>query len=118
MNKHNIDKMNKKFDLYINLNNALLLKFKYPKNLSNKQTNILTNNDYSIPLINKTSERNKFKTERIKINPKGNSSILNLKDIKDINDSNQIISSGKILSIIEPYLIKKFRGDSVGGNNK
>ena len=118
MNKHNIDKMNKKFDLYINLNNALLLKFKYPKNLSNKQTNILTNNDYSIPLINKTSERNKFKTERIKIKPKGNSSILNLKDIKDINDSNQIISSGKILSIIEPYLIKKFRNESVGGNNK
>ena len=37
INKHYIDKMNKKLDLYINLNNVLLLKFKSPKNLTNNK---------------------------------------------------------------------------------
>ena len=113
INKYNIEKMNKKLDLYINLNNVLLLKLKNPKNLPNKQINILTNYDYSIPLINKYSEKNK-----IKMKTKDNSSIINLKDIKDINDNYQITNSGKILSIIEPYLIKKFKNNSSVGNNK
>ena len=115
INKYNIDKMNRKLDLYINLNNVLLLKFKNPKNLSKKQINILTNHDFSIPLINKFSERNK-----IRMKTKDNLSLINLKDIKDINDNYQIPSSGKILSIIEPYLIKKFKNNSpsTGLNNK
>ena len=116
INKYNIDRMNKKLDLYINLNNVLLLKFKNPKNLNNKQINILTNHDFSIPLINRNSERNK-----LKIKSKDNSSIINLKDIKeikdkkeikDINDNYLVLNSGKIVSIIEPYLIKKFKSDS------
>ena len=139
INKYNIDKINKKIDLYINLNNVLLLKFKNPKNLANKQINILTNNEYSIPLINNTFDKNRMKTEKIRIRTKENSSIINMKEIKEnkelkdmkesknikeIKDSKemkdyyQIWNSGKILSIIEPYLIKKFRSDSFGGNNK
>ena len=131
-NKYNIDKINKKLDLYINLNNVLLLKFKNPKNLSNKQLKILRNHDFNIPLLNNTFEinKNKIRLDKIKINSKQNSSILNTKEIKAINDNNKEIkdskdkrdidindnyqgpNSGKILSIIEPYLIKKFRGDS------
>jgi hypothetical protein len=131
-NKYNIDKINKKLDLYINLNNVLLLKFKNPKNLSNKQLKILRNHDFNIPLLNNTFEKNKNKIrlDKIKINSKENSSILNTKEIKAINDNNKEIkdskdkrdidindnyqgpNSGKILSIIEPYLIKKFRDDS------
>lgn len=131
-NKYNIDKINKKLDLYINLNNVLLLKFKNPKNLSNKQLKILRNHDFNIPLLNNTFEinKNKIRLDKIKINSKENSSILNTKEIKAINDNNKEIkdskdkrdidindnyqgpNSGKILSIIEPYLIKKFRGDS------
>ena len=51
---------------------------------------------------------------------KDNSSLINPKDIKDINDNYQIPNSSKILSIIEPYLIKKFKNNSTstGGNNK
>ena len=113
--KYSIDKLNKKLDLYINLNNVILLKYKKPNNLSNKQINILTNHDFSIPLINKYSERNK-----IRMKTKDNSSLINPKDIKDINDNYQIPNSSKILSIIEPYLIKKFKNNSTstGGNNK
>ena len=131
-NKYNIDKINKKLDLYINLNNVLLLKFKNPKNLSNKQLKILRNHDFNIPLLNNTFEinKNKIRLDKIKINSKENSSILNTKEIKAINDNNKEIkdskdkrdidindnyqgpNSGKILSIIEPYLIKKFRDDS------
>ena len=114
INKHYIDKMNKKLDLYINLNNVLLLKFKSPKNLTNNKINILTNNDYNIPLLNNNNcDKYKLKTERMKLKIKDNSSFLNNKDIKD-NDDCQKQNSGKILSIIEPYLIKKFRNDSKG----
>ena len=117
INKHYIDKMNKKLDLYINLNNVLLLKFKSPKNLTNNKINILTNNDYNIPLLNNNNcDKYKLKTERMKLKIKDNSSFLNNKEIKDIkdNDDYQKQNSGKILSIIEPYLIKKFRNDSKG----
>ena len=138
-NKYNIDKINKKIDLYINLNNVLLLKFKNPKNLSNKHINLLTNNEFSIPLLNNTFDKNRIKTEKIRMKSKENSSIYNLKDIKEnkelkdlkegknikdikdikeINDYYQLRNSGQILSIIEPYLIKKFRSDSFGTNNK
>ena len=114
INKHYIDKMNKKLDLYINLNNVLLLKFKSPKNLTNNKINILTNNDYNIPLLNNNNcDKYKLKTERMKLKIKDNSSFLNNKEIKD-NDDYQKQNSGKILSIIEPYLIKKFRNDSKG----
>ena len=108
INKHYIDKMNKKLDLYINLNNVLLLKFKSPKNLTNNKINILTNNDYNIPLLNNNNcDKYKLKTERMKLKIKDNSSFLNNKEIKDIkdNDDYQKQNSGKILSIIEPYLI-------------
>ena len=124
--------MFKNFLIKINLNNVLLLKFKNPKNLSNKQLKILRNHDFNIPLLNNTFEKNKNKIrlDKIKINSKENSSILNTKEIKAINDNNKEIkdskdkrdidinenyqgpNSGKILSIIEPYLIKKFRDDS------
>ena len=117
INKHYIDKMNKKLDLYINLNNVLLLKFKSPKNLTNNKINILTNNDYNISLLNNNNcDKYKLKTERMKLKIKDNSSFLNNKEIKDIkdNDDYQKQNSGKILSIIEPYLIKKFRNDSKG----
>ena len=117
INKHYIDKMNKKLDLYINLNNVSLLKFKSPKNLANNKINILTNNDYNIPLLNNNNcDKYKLKTERMKLKIKDNSSFLNNKEIKDIkdNDDYQKQNSGKILSIIEPYLIKKFRNDSKG----
>ena len=117
INKHYIDKMNKKLDLYINLNNVLLLKFKSPKNLTNNKINILTNNDRNIPLLNNNNcDKYKLKTERMKLKIKDNSSFLNNKEIKDIkdNDDYQKQNSGKILSIIEPYLIKKFRNDSKG----
>ena len=135
INKHNIEKMNKKLDLFINLNNVLLLKFKNPKNLSNKQINILTNYEYNMPLLNNNFDKNKIKSDKIKMKIKDNSSILNTKELKDINDNKeinnikeikktkdkleidvnenyQIPNSGKILKIIEPYLIKKFRSDS------
>ena len=117
INKHYIDKMNKKLDLYINLNNVLLLKFKSPKNLTNNKINILTNNDRNISLLNNNNcDKYKLKTERMKLKIKDNSSFLNNKEIKDIkdNDDYQKQNSGKILSIIEPYLIKKFRNDSKG----
>ena len=135
-NKQNIDKMNKKLDLYINLNNVLLLKFKNPKNLSNKQLKILRNHDYNLPLLNNTFEKskNKIRLDKIKNNSKEYSSILNTKEVEainitnnnnnnkeikdykdkmdtDINDNYQGSNSGKILSIIEPYLIKKFKNN-------
>ena len=136
-NKYNIEKMNRKLDLYININNVLLLKYKNPKNLSNKQINILTNNDYSIPLLSKTPDKKVLKIDRIKVKSKDNSSILNTKEIKNLNDSKDIkgnkdiieskdkkdliidkednyqgLNANKILKKIEPYLIKKFRRDS------
>ena len=135
-NKQNIDKMNKKLDLYINLNNVLLLKFKNPKNLSNKQLKILRNHDYNLPLLNNTFEKskNKIRLDKIKNNSKEYSSILNTKEVDtinntnnnnnnkeikdykdkkdtDVNDNYQGSNSGKILSIIEPYLIKKFKNN-------
>ena len=140
INNSNFEKLNKKIDLFFNLNNSLLLKFKNPKNLSNKNLNILTKYDYSLPLKNNSVDKNKLKLDKIKIRSKENISILNTKDykdiinikynkedkdnknrkdIKDINDECfQTQNSGKILSIIEPYLIKKFRCDSEGRNNK
>ena len=139
INKYNIDKMNKKLDFYINLNNVLLLKFKNPKNLTNKQLNILTNYEFKIPLINKSPEKNKLKFDKIKLNIKENTPILTtknnrdfsiLRDNKDIKDSKEIkeikgkennkeikddghksLTSSKIIKIIEPYLIKKFKND-------
>ena len=108
--------------------------------MSNKNLNILTKYDYSLPLKNNSVDKNKLKLDKIKIRSKENISILNTKDykdiinikynkedkdnknrkdIKDINDECfQTQNSGKILSIIEPYLIKKFRCDSEGRNNK
>ena len=74
-------------DLYINLNNVWLLKYKNHKNLSNKQINILTNHDYSIPLLSKTKEKNVLKIDKIKMKQKDNSSILKAKEIKNLNDS-------------------------------
>ena len=65
---------------------------------------------------NNNCDKYKLKTERMKLKIKDNSSFLNNKEIKDIkdNDDYQKQNSGKILSIIEPYLIKKFRNDSKG----
>ena len=111
-NRYLLEKMNKKIDLFINLNNVLLLKIKNAKSLTSKQINILTNYEFSIPLLNNNNDKNKMNGEKIKAKSKESSSIAK---INDFFQSQQ--NSAKILKMVEPYLIKKFRSDSINGTN-
>ena len=111
-NRYLLEKMNKKIDLFVNLNNVLLLKLKNTKSLTSKQINILTNYEFSIPLLNNNNDKNKMNGEKIKAKSKESSSIAK---INDFFQSQQ--NSAKILKMVEPYLIKKFRSDSINGTN-
>ena len=111
-NRYLLEKMNKKIDLFVNLNNVLLLKLKNTKSLTSKQINILTNYEFSIPLLNNNNDKNKMNGEKIKAKSKESSSIAK---INDFFQSQQ--NSVKILKMVEPYLIKKFRSDSINGTN-
>ena len=111
-NRYLLEKMNKKIDLFVNLNNVLLLKIKNTKSLTSKQINILTNYEFSIPLLNNNNDKNKMNGEKIKAKSKESSSIAK---INDFFQSQQ--NSAKILKMVEPYLIKKFRSDSINGTN-
>ena len=111
-NRYLLEKMNKKIDLFVNLNNVLLLKLKNTKSLTSKQINILTNYEFSIPLLNNNNDKNKMNGEKIKAKSKESSSIAK---INDFFQSQQ--NSAKILKMVEPYLIKKFRSDSINGSN-
>ena len=111
-NRYLLEKMNKKIDLFVNLNNVLLLKLKNTESLTSKQINILTNYEFSIPLLNNNNDKNKMNGEKIKAKSKESSSITK---INDFFQSQQ--NSAKILKMVEPYLIKKFRSDSINGTN-
>ena len=93
-------------------------KLKKDKKEYNSPIQIYTTSDFQIPLLNtfdkknlinkdiKDSKDNKDLTERNKIKIKNdNLTLLNIKE------KHQKISSGKILSVIEPYLIKKFKSN-------
>ena len=115
-NKKSFEKVNKKIQLCIDLNNSILLKFKKEKFAKIEYPNIYNNYEINIPLINKnnsSNNNNKCLTDRdknkIKIKSLENSSSLY------IQDADKKLTSGKILSIIEPYLIKKFKQNSNQG---
>ena len=102
----NIEKISKKIQVYIDLTNNLLVDIKmesYKKR--NADTNshryIYTNSEINIPLLSTIKKNNNDLSTRNKIK----------KNIENITLKDQKISSGKILSIIEPYLIKKFKSN-------
>ena len=123
INKINFVKIHKKLQFYIDLTKKLFMKIKIDKLKKDKKEynspiQIYTTSDFQIPLLNtfdkknlinkdiKDSKDNKDLTERNKIKIKNdNLTLLNIKE------KHQKISSGKILSVIEPYLIKKFKSN-------
>ena len=114
--KISLENVNKKIKLCIDLNNSTLLNFKKEKFIKKNSPNIYNNYEINIPFINKNNNNNnnhKCLTERkkrkVKIKFLENSSSL------DIQDDDKETSSRKLLSIIEPYLIKKFKKNSNQG---
>ena len=116
MTKFNFDKIYKKIQIYLDLTNTLLIKMKKEKSKSvkkkelNSPIKIYTASEINIPFINSFDKNN----------PKNNNNLTERKKIKNIDnalfninikDKHQTISSGKILSVIEPYLIKKFKNN-------
>ena len=116
MTKFNFDKIYKKIQIYLDLTNTLLIKIKKEKSKSvkkkelNSPIKIYTASEINIPFINSFDKNN----------PKNNNNLTERKKIKNIDnalfninikDKHQTISSGKILSVIEPYLIKKFKNN-------
>jgi len=111
--KVSLERLNKKIQLCVDLNNSTLLKFKNEKFNKRNYPNIYNNYEINIPYINKnnsSSNNNKCLTERerskVKIKSLENSSSLYFQD------GDKKFTSGKLLSIIEPYLIKKFKENS------
>ena len=112
MTKFNFEKLYKKLQIYLDLTNTLLMKIKIDKMKSmsknlNSPVKLYTASEINIPPLN-SKNNNKDLTERNKIKPKNleNSTLFNIKD------KHKTISSSKILSVIEPYLIKKFKSNS------
>jgi len=110
--KVTLERVNKKIQLCIDLNNSTLLKFKKEKLFKKDYPNIYNNYEINIPFINKNNNssnnnNNKCLTDRekskVKIKGLENSSSLYIQDF------DKKFTSGKLLSIIEPYLIKKFK---------
>ena len=117
--KFNFEKIYKKVQIYLDLTNSLLMKIKKDKiktmtNNLNSPVKIYTASEINIPLLNPFDKKNsnnninKDLTERNKTKPKNleNTTLFNVKN------KHQTISSSKILSVIEPYLIKKFKSNS------
>ena len=109
--KNNFEKMYKKIHLYIDLTNSLLIEIKKEKSKKNKKESnspvkLYTNSEFNIPLIKKNFENNNINTDikKIKLANNDNNTILNIQE-------NKKVSSSKILSAIEPYLIKKFKSN-------
>ena len=109
--KISLEKVNKKIQLCIDLNNSILLKIKKEKFIKKGNPKIYNNYGINIPFINKSNNNNnhnhKCLTDRqkkkVKIKSLENSSTLHIQDVDKNN------SSRKLLRIIEPYLIKKFK---------
>ena len=104
--KINFDKINKKIQMCQEVTNSLLIKIKMgslqKRNIDiNSPKHIYINSEINIPLINKGKNDNYDLTSRNKIK----------KNIENITLKHKKISSGKLLSIIEPYLIKKFKSN-------
>ena len=115
--KFNLEKIYKKIQTYIDLTNSLLIKIRREKSniIVKKNTNsplkMYTHSDYHIPFIKSFDKKklinkniiDSIDNNKIRIKYLENNTLLN------IQDKNKKISSGKILSVIEPYLIKKFK---------
>ena len=76
----------------------------------NSPIKIHTNSEYNIPLINNFDKISK-KNQNLDLTDRNNSRKKNFDNISllNIQDKRKNISSGKILSVIEHYLIKKFK---------
>lgn len=104
--KINFEKIYKKMQVYIDLTNTLMVQMKMDSikkrnaDMSSSR-HIYTNSEINIPLLYKVKNNNNDLSTRSKIK----------KNIENITLKHQKISSGKILSIIEPYLIKKFKSN-------
>ena len=112
--KISLENVNKKIQICIDLNNSTLLKFKKEKFIKKDYPKIYNKYEINIPFINKNNNNNnnshnqKCLTDRqkkkVKIKSLENSSSLIIQD-----DDDKKTSSRKLLRIIEPYLIKKFK---------
>ena len=111
-NKISLENVNKKIQLCIDLNNSTLLKFKKEKFIN---PNIYNNYKISIPFINKNNNNNNHKCLTERKNRKVTIKSLENSSSLDIQDDDNETSSRKLLSIIEPYLIKKFKKNSNQG---
>ena len=113
--KVSLERLNKKIQLCLELNNSTLLKFKREKLMKKDYQNIYNNYEINIPLITKNNSSNNHKClverdkSKVKIKSLENSSSLYLQE------SDKKFTSGKVLRIIEPYLIKKFKENSSQG---
>ena len=118
MTKINFEKIYKKIHLYIELTNSLLIKIKREKSKpvrnSNSPVKIYTHSEFNIPLIKSVDKKNLINNNNFDITDKNKIRIQNLENntLLNIQDRNKKISSGKILSVIEPYLIKKFKSNN------
>ena len=118
MTKINFEKIYKKIHLYKELTNSLLIKIKREKSKpvrnSNSPMKIYTQSEFNIPLIKSVDKKNLINNNNFDITDKNKIRIKNLENntLLNIQDRNKKISSGKILSVIEPYLIKKFKSNN------
>ena len=104
--KINFEKIYKKMQVYIDLTNSFMVQIKMDsikkKNVDMSSARyIYTNSEINMPLLYKVKNNNNDLSTRNNIK----------KNIENITLKHQKISSGKILSIIEPYLIKKFKSN-------
>ena len=113
--KISLENVNKKIKLCIDLNNLTLLKIKKEKFIKKDCPNIYNNYEINIPFINKNNSINTHKclTERKK--RKTNIKSLENSSSFHFQDADEKTSSRKLLGIIEPYLIKKFKKKSNQG---
>ena len=106
------EKINEKIRVYSEMTNSLIIKMKKEKSRINLNSpiKIQTNSEYNIPLINNFDKISK-KNQNLDLTDRNNSRKKNFDNISllNIQDKRKNISSGKILSVIEPYLIKKFK---------
>ena len=106
------EKINEKIRVYSEMTNSLIIKMKKEKSRMNLNSpiKIQTNSEYNIPLINNFDKISK-KNQNLDLTDRNNSKKKNFDNISllNIQDKRKNISSGKILSVIEPYLIKKFK---------
>ena len=109
---YKFEKINRQIQRNFDLTNFILTKIEKLE----KQKNNYSNKHLNSPLhINTTSESNIPLINNIDKKPIVNNTDLldrKIKPFLNILDRNKNISSGKILNIIEPYLIKKFKSNN------